>query len=206
MNLKHIFSAIFPVLLLFTASVTEAAETSEAIFAGGCFWCTESDFEKVSGVEYVISGYVGGHVDHPTYKQVSAGGTGHAEAVKVGYDPDIVSYEQLLEVFWHSVDPLAKDRQFCDGGHQYRSVIFYLNDQQKMMAESSRKALADSGILKGPIQTEISAAGTFWKAEEYHQDYYKKNPIRYKLYRYGCGRDARLEEVWGDKAGWTPNH
>ncbi len=194
-------------LSCFLAGFTSySASAAEAVFAGGCFWCTESDFEKVPGVTSAVSGYIGGHVDHPTYKQVSAGGTGHAESVKVTYDPQVVSYEQLLQVFWHAVDPLVKDRQFCDGGHQYRSAIFYLNDEQKQLAEASKTELVNSGMLKGTIYTEISPATTFWPAEDYHQDYYKKNPVRYKIYRYGCGRDSRLEDIWGDKAGWVPGH
>ncbi|WP_020409571.1 peptide-methionine (S)-S-oxide reductase MsrA [Hahella ganghwensis] len=208
MNLTKLFSTVATVLLLVTvtATATQAEETAEAIFASGCFWCTESDFEKVPGVTGAVSGYIGGHQDNPSYNQVSAGVTGHAEAVKVSYDPEIVTYEELLKVYWHSVDPLAENRQFCDSGSQYRSAIFYLNDQQKTLAETSKQTLANSGLLDGPIKTEITAASRFWDAEGYHQDYYKKNPIRYKLYRYGCGRDARLEELWGDQAGWTPGH
>jgi peptide-methionine (S)-S-oxide reductase len=174
-----------------------AADRAEAIFAGGCFWCMEPPFDKLDGVISTTSGYTGGQVDDPTYEQVSAGGTGHAEAVRIVYDPRKVSYEKLLEVFWHNVDPLAKDRQFCDAGHQYRTAIFYRDEEQRRLAEASKQALADSGRLAGEIQTEIVPAGPFYPAEGYHQDYYEKNPIRYKFYRYMCGRDERLEELWG---------
>lgn len=165
-----------------------------AIFAGGCFWCMEPPFEKLEGVISVTSGYTGGTKKNPTYEEVSAGGTGHTEAVKIEFDPKKISFKKLLEVFWRNIDPAAKDRQFCDSGSQYRSGIFYLNDEQKKEALESKKALEK----KFPaIYTEISQAGEFYPAEEYHQDYYKKNPIRYKYYRHGCGRDKRLEEIWG---------
>jgi peptide-methionine (S)-S-oxide reductase len=170
--------------------------TATAIFAGGCFWCVEADFEKLPGVIEAESGYAGGRSPNPTYKQVSAGGTGHAEAVRVYYDAKKVSYEQLLEYFWHHVDPTVKDRQFCDEGSQYRTAIFYQNDREKAAAEASKAALEKSGRLPH-VYTEIAAAGTFTVAEDYHQDYYKKNPIRYKYYRTACGRDARVAEVWG---------
>jgi peptide-methionine (S)-S-oxide reductase len=169
----------------------------EATFAGGCFWCMEGPFDKLEGVVSTTSGYTGGQKRNPTYEEVSAGGTGHAEAVRVVYDPARVSYERLLEVFWHNIDPLARDRQFCDVGSQYRSAIFTHDEEQRRAAEASRAALEASGRLKGPIATQIVPAGDFWPAEEYHQDYYEKNPIRYKLYRAGCGRDARLKELWG---------
>lgn len=171
-------------------------QTATAIFAGGCFWCTESDFEHVAGVLSAESGYIGGSKANPTYKEVSAGGTGHAEAVRVVYDPDRVTYAQLLDRYWHSIDPTVKDQQFCDHGHQYRSAIFPLDAAQKQAAEASRDALARSGRFPR-IYTEIVAASTFYPAEDYHQDYYKKNPVRYKVYRFSCGRDQRLEEVWG---------
>lgn len=167
-----------------------------ATFAGGCFWCMEPPFDKLDGVRSTVSGYIGGRVNNPTYEQVSAGGTGHAEAVEIRYDPKKVTYQQLLDVFWHNIDPTVRDRQFCDYGSQYRSAIFYNNEDQKRLAEASKKALLDSGKIK-KIETEIVVASTFYSAEEYHQDYYKKNPVRYKLYRYNCGRDQRLEEVWG---------
>ena len=168
-----------------------------AIFAAGCFWCVEADFDKVDGVISTTSGYTGGRTPNPSYEEVSRGGTGHAEAVEIVYDPAKVSYQKLLDVFWHNVDPLAKDRQFCDRGDQYRSAIFYRDDEQRRLAEASKAEVAKR--FREPIQTEIVAAGPFYKAEEYHQDYYVKNPIRYRFYRYNCGRDARLEELWGKK-------
>ena len=173
------------------------AADAVATFAGGCFWCTESDFEKVPGVLSATSGYIGGSVPNPTYEQVSAGGTGHAEAVQVRFDPAKVSYEKLLQVYWHSVDPTVKDRQFCDVGSQYRTAIFTHDAAQRKLAESTRGEVARQ--LAVPVHTEIADAGTFYPAEDYHQDYYKKNPIRYKFYRANCGRDARLEQVWGKK-------
>ena len=171
--------------------------TAIATFAGGCFWCVEADFDKVDGVISTTSGYIGGHSANPTYEQVSHGGTGHAEAVEIAYDPAKVSYQKLLDVFWHNIDPLAKDRQFCDHGDQYRSAIFYHGEEQRSLAEASKAAVEKR--FKQPTQTAIVAAGPFYKAEEYHQDYYVKNPIRYKFYRFNCGRDARLEELWGKK-------
>ena len=167
-----------------------------AIFSGGCFWCVEADFEKLPGVKDAISGYTGGSLANPTYEQVSHGSTGHIESVKVLYDPKVVSYEQLLDYFWHHVDPTVKDRQFCDVGEQYRTAIFYQGDAQKAAAEASKAALEKSGKLPH-IYTEIRAAGPFYVAEDYHQEYYKKNPIRYNYYRTSCGRDARVREVWG---------
>ena len=174
-----------------------AAKTAIATFAGGCFWCVEADFDKVAGVISTTSGYTGGKTANPTYYEVGRGGTGHTEAVEIVYDPAKVTYEKLLDVFWHNHDPLAKNRQFCDRGDQYRSAIFYHGEEQRRLAEASKAALAPR--FKQPIQTEIVAAGPFYKAEEYHQDYYVKNPLRYKFYRYNCGRDARLEELWGKK-------
>ena len=172
-----------------------APTTATATFAGGCFWCTEADFDKVEGVISTTSGFIGGMVVNPTYEQVVTGRTGHTEAVEIVYNPAAVSYEQLLEVFWKNHDPLAKDRQFCDRGNQYRPGIFYHNDEQRRLAEASKQKY--QARFKQPIQTEITAATTFYKAEEYHQDYYKKNPVRYQFYRFNCGRDARLEELWG---------
>jgi peptide-methionine (S)-S-oxide reductase len=172
-------------------------KTATATFAGGCFWCVEADFDKVTGVISTTSGYIGGHTTNPTYEDVGRGGTGHAEAVEIVYDPAKVSYEKLLDVFWHNIDPLVKDRQFCDRGDQYRTVIFYHGDAQKTAAEASKKTV--EARFKQPIETEIVAAGPFTKAEDYHQDYYLKNPVRYKFYRFNCGRDARLEELWGKK-------
>lgn len=171
--------------------------SSVAIFAGGCFWCMEPPFDQLDGVLSTTSGYTGGHEINPDYRQVSAGGTGHAEAVRVIYDPGKVSYQALLHVFWRNIDPVTANRQFCDGGSQYRSAIYYLDPTQRQLAEQSRQALNASGRLPGPIMTEIEAASTFYPAEEYHQDYYLKHPLRYKLYRYRCGRDQRLKELWG---------
>ncbi len=172
-----------------------------ATFAGGCFWCMEPPFDKIKGVLSTTSGYTGGRVPNPTYEQVSAGGTRHAEAVQVIYDPKQVTYEQLLSVFWHNIDPLAKDRQFCDAGDQYRTAIFVHDEAQRRAAEKSKQEIAASGKLKGAIQTQIVDAGPFYAAEEYHQDFYLKNPARYKFYRWNCGRDRRLKELWGAEAG-----
>ena len=175
-----------------------------ATFAGGCFWCTESDFEKVDGVVEVISGYTGGHTKNPTYEEVSSGVTGHIESVQVIYDPAKVSYEQLLDVFWRHVDPTDAGGQFVDRGTQYRSAIFYQDDEQRREAEASRDRLAKSGRFDKPIVTEILKLGPFYPAEEYHQDYYKKNPLRYKYYRYGSGRDQFLEKTWGKEQTAVP--
>lgn len=175
---------------------TKPKMTETAVFAGGCFWCTESDFEKVDGVIEAISGYTGGTVENPTYKQVSAGGTGHVEAVKVIYDPTRITYEDLLDVFWRHIDPTDPNGQFVDKGSQYRSVIFYADQKQKEMAEASKKRLADSGPFDKPIVTEILPLGPFYPAEDYHQNYYKENPIRYKWYRSGSGRDQFLKMAW----------
>lgn len=169
-----------------------------AIFAGGCFWCIEKDFEKVSGVIEVESGYTGGRTTQPTYEQIGTGQTGHTEAVRVIYDPTKVSYPQLVEYFWRHIDPTVKDRQFCDVGSQYRSGIYWQNDAEKKVAEASRDALVKSGRFP-VIHTELAAASTFWLAEDYHQDYYKKNPVRYNLYRANCGRDLRVEQLWGKR-------
>lgn len=176
------------------------AAGSRAIFAGGCFWCMEPAFDAIPGVVSTTSGYTGGTKERPSYEEVSSGGTGHVEAVEVVYDPGRVSYDKLLDVFWHNVDPLAVGRQFCDVGSQYRSAIFVLDEAQRSAAERSRDALRTGGRLHGPIATEILPAGRFWPAEEYHQDYYEKNPVRYAYYRYRCGRDQRLREVWGAEA------
>ena len=174
--------------------------TRTAVFAGGCFWCTEADFEKVNGVIDAISGYTGGHVKDPTYQQVSAGGTGHLESVEVIYDPQKVTYAQLLDYFWHHVDPTDPGGQFVDRGSQYRSAIFYADETQHRLAEASKKALAANGPFDKPIVTEILPLGTFYKAEDYHQDYYKKNPIRYQWYRSGSGRDQFLEMAWAGES------
>ena len=168
---------------------------AKATFAGGCFWCMEPPYDKLDGVISTTSGYTGGQKEHPTYKEVSAGGTGHAEAVQVLYDPSKVSYEELLAVFWKNIDPTVLDQQFCDHGDQYRTAIFYHNDEQKQLAEASEIPVVERF---GKVYTEIVSASTFYPAEEYHQDYYQKNPLRYKFYRHSCGRDDRLEELWGE--------
>ena len=176
---------------------TAPADAAVATFAGGCFWCMEPPYDKIEGVFSTTSGYMGGELEDPSYEQVSRGGTGHAEVVQVAYDPEVVDYATLLDVFWKNIDPLTADRQFCDAGSQYRSAIFVHDERQRELAEASKRELAESGRLDGPIVTEINAADTFWPAEEYHQNYYEKNPIRYRFYRASCGRDNRLEEVWG---------
>ena len=172
-----------------------------AIFAGGCFWCMEGPFDVLDGVVSTTSGYIAGTKKDPTYEEVSSGRTGHTEAVQVVYDPAKVTYEKLLDVFWHNIDPTVKNRQFCDSGSQYRSGIFYVNETQKKAADASKAVLDKSKPFKEPIVTEITAATVFYPAEDYHQDYYLKNPVRYRYYRQGCGRDARLKALWGDKAG-----
>ncbi|RJX35355.1 MAG: peptide-methionine (S)-S-oxide reductase [Desulfarculus sp.] len=189
--------------VLFTADAatgksmtSEKGQTALATFAGGCFWCMEPPFDKLPGVIATTSGYAGGHKKDPTYEEVSAGGTGHAESVQVTYDPAKVTYAQLLRVFWRNIDPMVKDAQFCDHGSQYRTAIFYHDAEQKRLAEQSRDELLKSGRFK-KIYTQIVPAETFYPAEKYHQDYYKKNPLRYKFYRYNCGRDQRLKEIWG---------
>jgi peptide-methionine (S)-S-oxide reductase len=173
-----------------------APNTAKAIFAGGCFWCVEADFEMVAGVISVTSGYIGGTVANPSYEQVSAKSTGHAEAVEIVFDPKRISYSQLVERFWRTIDPTTRDQQFCDVGSPYRTGIFALDAAQLKIAQDSRAALEKSKPFKEPIVTEIVTAGPFYRAEDYHQDYYKKNPLRYKIYRSGCGRDSRLEQLW----------
>jgi peptide-methionine (S)-S-oxide reductase len=185
-------------------AATPPAKVAMATFAGGCFWCVEYDFDKVRGVISTTSGYIGGTVARPTYEQVSAKTTGHAEAVEIVYDPAVVSYEQLLEYFWRTIDPTTVDRQFCDAGSPYRSAIFVHDAAQLAAANASKAALEKSKPFKEPVVTQIAMAGPFWPAEEYHQDYYKKNPVRYKLYRNGCGRDARLQQLWGTQAQKLP--
>ncbi|HLB14163.1 MAG TPA: peptide-methionine (S)-S-oxide reductase MsrA [Burkholderiales bacterium] len=187
------------VLLAATPAVaqTPAANLAKATFAAGCFWCTEEAFDKVPGVVSTTSGYMGGRKRNPTYQEVSSGGTGHTEVVEVVYDPTKVSYERLLEQFWLNHDPTVKDRQFCDVGSQYRPSIFYHTAEQKRLAEASKVAWDKDKPFKQPIVTPIVAAGEFWPAEDYHQDYYKKNPVRYKFYVTGCGRYARLDGLWG---------
>jgi peptide-methionine (S)-S-oxide reductase len=173
------------------------AGTAVATFAGGCFWCMEPPYDKLPGVVSTTSGYTGGKTKNPTYEEVSAGVTGHTEAVQVVYDPTKVSYEKLLDVFWHNIDPTVKDRQFCDIGTQYRTAIFVHDDKQRQLAEASKAVLEKSKPFKDAIVTPIVVATEFWPAEEYHQDYYVKNPVRYNYYRTGCGRDRRLAQLWG---------
>lgn len=194
-------SLLFSLATIGVAAAQNSAQPERAVatFAGGCFWCVESDFDHVSGVLETISGYTGGHVANPTYEQVSAGGTGHAESVEVVYDPRKVSYAQLLDYFWHHIDPTVKDRQFCDYGHQYRTAIFVRNNDERKLAEESKKKV--EAELKVPIYTEIVNAGPFYKAEDYHQDFYLKNPTKYKFYRWNCGRDQRIEQLWGAHRG-----
>ena len=193
--MKKILVLLFCLLVPLTSHTFAA--TDRAIFAGGCFWCMESPFEKLDGVSEVISGYTGGAKLNPTYQEVSAGGTGHTEAVEIYYDPQQVSYEKLLEVFWMQIDPTDADGQFVDRGTQYRSEIFYLNQEQKQLAEISKQQLGKSGRFNKPIVTEITAAGKFYPAEEYHQDYHSNNPLRYWYYRRGSGRDNYLDKMWG---------
>jgi peptide-methionine (S)-S-oxide reductase len=206
-NGKNIWLATF-LLLITTVVISPAAAgdrdaaepqrgTKTAIFAGGCFWCMEADFEKVEGVVSVISGYDGGDTPNPTYEEVSAGDTGYAESVLVEYDPARISYDELLEIFWHSVDPTTPNRQFCDVGHQYRTAIFVANEAQREAAERSLHEIEKSKPFAALIVTEITTTTTFYPAEEYHQDYAKKHPLRYHYYRSRCGRDRRLEDLWG---------
>lgn len=178
----------------------QAENLVTATFAGGCFWCMEAPFDVLPGVAATVSGYTGGFKKNPSYEEVSAGTTGHAEAVQITYDSTKISFTQLLQVFWRNIDPLASNRQFCDSGSQYRSAIFYHNAEQQRLALASKQQLENSGRFKQPIVTEIVAAAEFYPAEEYHQDFYKKNPLRYKAYRAGCGRDRRLQELWGETA------
>jgi peptide-methionine (S)-S-oxide reductase len=191
------FALALALLMASLGARAQTQKTETAIFAGGCFWCVEEAFEKVPGVTDVVSGYIGGTVANPTYEQVAAKRTGHAEAVRVTYDPAKVSYPQLVDWFWKNIDPVDPIGQFCDKGSPYRSGIFYQGDEQKRIAEASKAALAASGRFKETIATEITAAGPFYLAEDYHQDYYKKNPNRYSYYKYGCGRAQRLEQIWG---------
>ena len=177
-------------------AAVEKPAAAKATFAGGCFWCVEEAFDKVPGVTATISGYMGGHSKNPTYEQISTGRTGHAEVVQVEYDPKRVSYDKLLEAFWRNIDPTQKDAQFCDHGPQYRSAIFYHDAEQRKLADASKAALAKNKPFKGEIVTEITQASEFYAAEGYHQDYYQKNPVRYKFYKTGCGREARLKELW----------
>ena len=190
-------------ILVCTAHATplSAAPLETATFAGGCFWCMEQPFDRLPGVLSVMPGYTGGTKLNPTYQEVSAGGTGHTEAVQISYDPNKISYARLLQVFWRNIDPTVSDRQFCDIGNQYRAGIFYHNETQKELALQSRETINRTKTFKEPVVTDIVAAVTFYPAEEYHRQYYKKNPIRYRYYRTSCGRDARLKELWGSSAG-----
>ncbi|MEH6524551.1 MAG: peptide-methionine (S)-S-oxide reductase MsrA [Sneathiella sp.] len=190
--------------ILGTSTITwhaQAADnTDTVVLAGGCFWCVESDFDNVPGVVDTVSGYTGGTVENPTYKVVSAGDSGHLEAVKITFDPEKVSYQELLDVFWRSVDPTDDGGQFCDRGESYKTAIYVNSPEQRQSAEISKRLIDASGVLSDPVVTPIIDATTFYPSEEYHQDYYTKNPIRYKYYRYSCGRDKRVREVWGDQA------
>ena len=177
-----------------------AAQLDTATFAGGCFWSMERPFDHTPGVTSVIVGYTGGTTANPTYDEVGTRTTGHAESVEVRYDPSRVSYEKLLYIYWHNIDPITREAQFCDHGNEYRTAIFYHNEAQKKAADASKAELDRSGLFKSPIVTQIAPASTFWKAEEYHQHYADRNPIQYNLYRVGCGRDARLKELWGSSA------
>jgi len=198
---KQVFAIV--VLILWTSPLCMPAQSGlkTALFAGGCFWCIEAPFDNIDGVISTTSGYTGGDEKNPTYEQVSSGGTGHAEAIRIVYDPGKVDYGKLLQVFWHNIDPVAVNRQFCDKGKQYRSAIFYHDEQQRLLAETSRAELEATRFFKKKIATQIEPAGEFWPAEEYHQDYYRKKPLLYKFYRFSCGRDKRLEEIWEDLAG-----
>ncbi|WP_163558854.1 peptide-methionine (S)-S-oxide reductase MsrA [Halomonas sp. NO4] len=197
--LTPLLIALLPVALASSALAQEDADRARAVFAGGCFWCVEEAFDKVNGVLATTSGFSGGDVENPSYDQVVAGGTGHAEVVEIEYDPERVDYESLLHVFWRNIDPFAEGRQFCDVGESYRSAIFVLNERQRELAEASREALAER--FDREIATEINEFEAFYTAEEDHQDYYRKNPLRYNYYKAACGREDRLEQVWGDEAG-----
>jgi peptide-methionine (S)-S-oxide reductase len=204
--MKHLRHAAALALLVGTSWVsaqqapTPTTTTAKAIFAGGCFWCVESDFDKVPGVLSTTSGYTGGNTVNPSYEQVSSKQTGHAEAVQIVFDPAKVSYEKLVEHYWRTIDPTTKDRQFCDAGSPYRTAIFAVDAAQLQTANASKAALEKSKPFKEPVVTEVVLAGAFYAAEDYHQDYYKKNPVRYNYYRSSCGRDARLKQLWGGQA------
>lgn len=208
MSRRFIFAALALSFAAFGLTMTgtqttvqaEGQKQAVAIFAGGCFWCVESDFDHVPGVTETVSGYTGGDLKNPTYKTVSHGSTGHLEAVKITYDPTKVTYDQLLNVFWRSVDPTDAGGQFCDRGTVYQIAIFALNEEQLKIAKASKAALIASKVLDAPIVTPIHAAKTFYDAEKYHQNYYNRNPVRYNYYRFGCGRDKRISALWGDQA------
>lgn len=197
MTTRHLIVALALTTATALAAEPAAEEPATATFAAGCFWCVEEAFDRVEGVLETTSGYTGGDVPDPDYDQVSAGGTGHTEAVRVRYDPDLTDYQVLLETFWHNVDPTDAGGQFCDRGSQYRSAIFVHNERQRRLAEASKRALQQDPEAPSPIVTPIEEAGAFYPAEEYHQDYYEKNPLRYRFYKKACGRAGRLEELWG---------
>lgn len=202
--MKQHLIAIFTVFIMspfvqLSAASDDTTNTETAILAGGCFWCIEADFEKLNGVVDVVSGYIGGHIKNPTYKQVSRGGSGHIEAVKITYKSDVINYSQILDHFWVNIDPTRNDGQFCDRGPHYRPAIFHLNPQQENIALASTAKINKTKPFKAPLKVELIKASEFYLAEAYHQDYYKKNPIRYRFYRYNCGRDRRLESLWGAK-------
>ncbi len=193
------------ILLLMSLSMlswaeTQKFQTASAVFAGGCFWCMEGPFDELDGVISTTSGYSGGHIDNPTYEQVSAGKSGHIEVLQVTYDPAKISYQQLLQTFWVNIDPLDGGGQFCDRGSHYAAAIFYATEAEREAAQDSLLALAESGRFEAPIRTQLLAATKFYPAESYHQNYYQRNPVRYKYYRWHCGRDQRLNEVWGEQA------
>lgn len=200
-RLKLLLVFIWLVGLQSASALGSEPKLAKAVFAGGCFWCMEPPFDKLEGVTSTISGYTGGHVKNPDYKSVTRGRTGHYEVIQVTYDPSKISYSTLLDVFWLNIDPLDSRGQFCDKGPQYRSAIFYADENEKNQAKASLKALNDSKVLPSSVVTELLPAATFYPAESYHQDYYLKNPYRYKFYRTGCGRDKRLYELWGERAG-----
>ena len=203
-SLSHRLAIIFLVLFSPSLIAQDSGNHETAIFAGGCFWCMEGPYDDIDGVISTISGYTDGHKDNPTYKQVSSGNTGHTEALEVVYDPAKVTYEQLLDVFWVNIDPLTANGQFCDFGTQYRSGIYYQDETQKAAALASLKNIEKK--FDKPVVTEIKQASKFYPAEDYHQNYYQKNPVRYKYYRWRCGRDQRLQELWGDAAPKTQKH
>ena len=197
-RLQKTLGRLFAILALSLSIALQAEpDTQKAIFAGGCFWCMEPPFDALDGVVSTTSGYIGGTVAEPTYKQVSSGTTGHTEALEIVYNPDKITYEELLATFWLNIDPVDGGGQFCDRGSQYRSEVFYTNEQQHKLAEKSKQQLNDGGLLPAPVQTAITAASQFYPAEAYHQNYYQKNPKRYKFYSWNCGRKQRLLQLWG---------
>lgn len=200
--LRGFMLALFMMLVRFPAhaETSESSAYETAIFAGGCFWCVEADFDKVPGVTGTVSGYIGGHVQDPSYKQVSRGGTGHIESVSITFDPSIASFEHLVHLFWRSVDPTDAGGQFCDRGESYTTAIFTTSEEQSTIVEASKAELGKSENLDRPVVTPIRTATDFWPAENYHQDYYKKNPLRYRYYRSRCGRDKHVKSLWGDQA------